>query len=221
MNPRVLAILLGVVVLLAAGVFVANQTGAGDTSGGLTFTPVPTQPLVLGTEKPIERVEVTHQGKRAAVHKEGDKWVLAEPPSPEADQFRISGLVAQLGRLRPARTLPGSGDLVPFGLAIPETDVKITFQGGETQTLLIGNQGPTQQGYYAKLANSDGIFLLDSPIVTDLRRMVTDPPVPKPTATPTIVGPVLVTPVASGTPAAGATAQSTPVPATPAATATP
>src|SRR5437764_1180704 len=102
MNPRVVIGLVAVAVVLAAAAFFANQSGSGT---GATGTTTPTPGLLLTSDKPVERVTVTDLGKRVQIHKESDKWVLDEPPAPEADQTRAASVAAELGRLRPARTL--------------------------------------------------------------------------------------------------------------------
>src|SRR5437868_6060008 len=167
MNPRLTVALLVILVALGAGVYFANQSGGSETPADLGgATAAPTAVLLLGSDKPVERIEITDVNKKTAFHKDGDKWVLDDPAGREGDQTRMSAAAAQLGRLRPIRTLPAGGDIAAFGLASVQTEVKISQQGGEQKTLQIGNQDPTQAGYYARLAGQETIYLIDAGTVT-------------------------------------------------------
>lgn len=210
MNSRVIAVLAVVLAVLAVVVIVTQQASSPSTvptSGPAS----PTATLLLDNVKPIDQVELKQASTTVRFHKESDRWQLDQPASSQPDQARMTSIVAKLQGLRPIGTYPPS-DLATFGLAIPDFQITIRYEGGATKTLLVGNQSPVKTGYYAKLEGLDSVFLLDSVFTTEAKGLITGPPIVPPTATPTIVGPVLPSPAASSTP---------PLSVTPAPSATP
>lgn len=138
MNFRLTAILLGIVIVLVAGMLIAvslDDTPAGDAPlltslGKVAADDVDTVELV--------RTEPTEQ-KLVFVRVDKDKWEAREPAGPKVEGFQVSNLVRELVSLKPTPfpELPGS----PTDAGLNPATLKITLKSGadKAATLLVGD----------------------------------------------------------------------------------
>ena len=198
MNPK---ITIGLAVLLAvlAGVyFFGGLPEAGPPGVSGTPTPVPPELISYSTSE-ISRLVVRSGSETVTVQKDGSgSWTYAKGTltSQPADGTRINGLTMRLGNLKArgkvADTIQNPAD---YGLAQPDADVTVA-RDSDRITLLIGSQNPQRTGYYTQLSGAPALYLVESLLVDDLKRLVSQPPDPP---TPT-AAPASSTPAATGTP---------------------
>ena len=98
-------------------------------------------------------------GKPLRLAKDG-RWRMVEPITSEVDEAELNGLVSTLESLRNDRQVVASGDdLQPFGLQQPALAVR--FKVGEVwHELLLGDQNPVGDAYYAKTGEHAAVFLI-------------------------------------------------------------
>jgi hypothetical protein len=137
-------------------------------------------------------------GKSVEVSREsGGAWKLVEPAGQPADVTRIESAVTQVGFLQVTSTLEDPPALSVVGLQPPRYRLSAVGQDGKEQVAFIGDQTPTQTGYYAQREGGPLVvvsqFALDS-----LLELFNNPPVlPTPTTTAAAPGEGSATPEAT------------------------
>jgi hypothetical protein len=92
-----------------------------------------------------------------------------------ADQDAVSGVVTSLSSLTSDRLIEDKGgDLTGYGLTAPSEKITIGRKDGKTETLLVGDDTPTQSGSFVKLASDPRIFTIASYVKTGLDKTVKD-----------------------------------------------
>src|SRR5262249_5096685 len=104
--------------------------------------------------------------RKATFAKVDGNWKLTEPLAAEAEQSDLDELVNALARLRADELVAEkSTDLKQYGLDKPEARWRFFLGDKEVLGLQVGTFERTKQGEgqrcYAKLANSDLVFLLN------------------------------------------------------------
>jgi hypothetical protein len=134
----------------------------------------------------ITALQITDMEGNQVAMKQDDTgaWTLQQPEGMEPDTSRIESAVSQVESLQVTTQLenPPAPDIV--GLDSPAYQVEVTFGDGSTQTAFIGDQTPTQNGYYARAGNGP-VVIVEKFGVESIVDLVTDPPViqtPTPTA---------------------------------------
>ncbi len=92
----------------------------------------------------------------------GGAWEVVAPVAGAADDSAASSIASTLASLEIQRVVEeGPVDLEPFGLAEPALEVGFTLaDAADARRLLIGEQTPTGGDRYAKLGDSDRVFLV-------------------------------------------------------------
>ncbi|MBI4320441.1 MAG: DUF4340 domain-containing protein [Chloroflexi bacterium] len=170
---------------------------------------VPRNMILLLPPEAVQSIQVSYQGKVTEVKKQAEtQWKLTQPQEGEADSARVDGLTYRLAPLSASRVLTGSiTSLSPYGLKEPPLRVTLGIIGDETATLLVGDTTPDGRGYYLKRGDVDTVYVVPTALISDVIKLVTDPPkaVPPVTTTPeTIEGATplpMLTPVPAATPA--------------------
>jgi hypothetical protein len=189
-----------VIFLLAAG---------GAWALNLTNPPPATdQVYVLDTkEADVQRLDVTTSaGSTAFERAEPFGWKFADSGN-QADLSRVSSVVNRMAKLRSsAKVADSASDLAPYGLAPPAITVTLTMKDGMVQRVLIGNKTVNDAAYYAMVPSQGQLHTINTLVVGDTEKLVTEPPVPTPTPdplrspTPTIEGIRTLAPVGTLTP---------------------
>ena len=109
----------------------------------------------------IDELEIkSESGDRTTLKKKGADWVIVQPVDSASDQGTVSGITSNLASLEIQRVIDEkAGDLKQFGLASPRIEVAYT-SGGQQRRLQIGDKTPTGSDLYAKLADSNRVFLI-------------------------------------------------------------
>lgn len=102
-------------------------------------------------------------------------WGITQPKQLGADQSAVSSAVSTLASLGSERVVEDQpSDLKPFGLAQPAIEVDVTAKDNKQQKLLIGDETPTGNAFYAKLAADPRVYTMASYNKTSLDKGLND-----------------------------------------------
>jgi hypothetical protein len=167
-----------VVFLLAAGgAWALNMTNPPPASD---------QVYVLDTkEADVQRLDVTTPaGSTAFERAEPFGWKFVNSGA-QADLSRVSSVVNRMARLRSsAKVTDSATDLAPYGLAPPLDTATLTMKDGTVHRILIGNKTVNDAAYYAIVQGRGDLHTINTLVVGDTEKLVTEPPVPTPTPDP-------------------------------------
>ena len=128
----------------------------------------------------VDQLEIQSNTTSIRLEKNQNEWTLQEPWDARADFSTAQGLVGQLssGQMR-AVVSEGSSDeqaeettVTDYGLSDPRLTATIRL-GSATATLVVGNLAPDGMSY-AKDASRPIVFTIDSTLVNDLERDVSE-----------------------------------------------
>ena len=102
-------------------------------------------------------------------------WNMTSPPGMEADSGEWDLLASNVLRIEREETvLSEDRDLEQYGLATPALRVIVEMSDGASHEVLFGNENPRKIYNYAKLGDSDEIFLAPSSWLRIFRKEVND-----------------------------------------------
>jgi hypothetical protein len=168
--------LLAAVILLAAlsgGVYWSNKHKADEEKKPL---PDAAPKILTIPEDQIKEVKLAKKDQEPLVlSRATGTWMLTAPKAMAADQEAVTPLVSNLSSLTSDRLIDDkSGDLTGYGLGNPSETITITKKDGKTETLLLGDDTPTQSGVFAKLANDQRIFTIPAFTKSSLDKGIKD-----------------------------------------------
>jgi hypothetical protein len=185
MDFRLTAALLVVLAVLGGVVWFTEFRDKGGAAA--TSTPADKQkPEVFKFEdRDTKLIEVVKGDQTVRVEKDQQgEWTL-QPSGLPGDRLRISSVLSRLSSLQATRVVTDApSDLGQYGLASPALSATVTQTDGSSYTLQAGSKGPTETGTYAQKAGEPQVFLVQNQLVTDLERLVNEPPIQQPTSTP-------------------------------------
>ena len=172
LRMRGLLIALAVLVALAGGVYWSNKAKEAEAKKPAADA----APKILDLQgKPIAKIEIRRTGGETTVLEKKAKWELTAPRPLPADQEAVGSVLATLVTLNADRLIEAKAtDAGTYGLAQPLIDVVFTQTNGQSRQLLIGDEVPTGNGYYVKLADDPRIFTMASYSKTSLDKTEKD-----------------------------------------------
>jgi hypothetical protein len=167
--------LLAAVILLLAlsgGVYWSNKHKAEEEKAPL---PDAAPKILTLPEDQFKEVKLAKKDQEPIVlSRVNGSWEMTSPKL-AADQDAVTPLITQLATLTSDRLIDDkSGDLTGYGLANPSETIVITKKDGKTETVLIGDDTPTQSGAFVKLANDPRIFTIPTFTKTAIDKGVKD-----------------------------------------------
>lgn len=210
MNSRLTLALLAILAVLGGYVFFVEKDKAPPTPTPFPGAAPVTTPIALttGLSEDIQAINIrTPEGRAVLTRPPGGNWLVTAPVVGEADQIRVATSAGRLAPLTASREISATGKLSDFGLDPIQTSLTITRKDATTDEINIGDSTPDGQNYYVRKGNSGSLYLVSKLTIDDIKKFVTDPPLPKPTPTaappPTSVlpAPTPAGPVATPTPA--------------------
>jgi hypothetical protein len=163
----------------------ANATPEGGETA-YVFTEADGTPTSIKIEPAVgEVVQIDRNAENA--------WELILPTKTEANQSMAEAAATQLGTISIV-TSEIKGNPADFGLDTPAYVITITFTGGQTHKLEVGDAAVTNNGYYVRLDKAN-IMLVSLSAIDALTQLVAFPPylnTPTPTALPPTETPVPV-----------------------------
>jgi Domain of unknown function (DUF4340) len=124
----------------------------------------------------IEQVQLKANSGSTTLKKGTDGWSIVQPVSAPADQNNASDVAASLANLEQDRVVDENAtDLKPYGLAPPRIDVSFNVAGEkDPHRLQIGDKSPTSVGVYARVPESNKVYLVSTSVDTSLNRSTLD-----------------------------------------------
>jgi hypothetical protein len=176
-------------IALAVVVITIDKTQPASTEGQTAY-------VVDLKDTDVQRIEIqTPSGTAAFERAEPLGWKFANSGS-EADLSRVSSVVNRLAKLRSSAKVEKPGDLSTYGLSPATETATLTLKDGSTTRILIGSKTPNDAAYYAMAEGSPQLHTINTLLVGDIEKLVTQPPVPSPPAEATPSS----TPRGAGTP---------------------
>jgi hypothetical protein len=161
-------------------------------------TPEPTEILFFTVaQDKVQAIQVTDvkNSKITRVVRDGENWKMEQPASGEAYFTRVDDLVFALTRISAERKLAPQTDLTPFGLNPPQYALELTLDDASKISILLGNENPEGNAYYALKNGDSALYLVDSSIGDNIKKFVNEPPyTPTPSPTPNATAPPQATP---------------------------
>jgi hypothetical protein len=125
---------------------------------------VDSSPKILSLSQPdITGVQIERKDQRALAlsRNSAGTWQITAPTALPADQDAVSSMLFSLSALNSERLVDEKAtDLASYGLASPALQVAVTLKDNKTQKILIGDQTPAGNAYYAMLAGDPRLFTL-------------------------------------------------------------
>lgn len=206
MSFRFTAIMLAVFAILGGVVWFSEFRDKGASSAsGQTDDKLQIFKFEDADVKQLDVVQGDQKG--TAVRDDQGNWTLPASGQP-GDRTRISSIMFRLSNLQASkRVADAPTDLAQYGLDNPPLVLTVTLADGTTNVLQTGVKAPTDPSTYAKRSDNAAVYLVNTQLVTDLGRFVTDPPIELPTPTPAPIP----SPPPTSTPSQDASPTATPV----------
>jgi hypothetical protein len=134
-----------------------------DVANRLTGAPFTFRDRQIAQFADADRAVLERGPRRVAFTKTDGIWKLAEPITADAESAELEDLVSSLGRLRADELVAERPtELKPFGLDNPTARWRFLSGEREVLNLFVGKKDATTGRCFAKLADGDVVFLLDS-----------------------------------------------------------
>ncbi|MCL5959054.1 MAG: DUF4340 domain-containing protein [Chloroflexi bacterium] len=196
MNYKLTLGLLGVLLVIGAYVYLS------EVQPGEKKKDTPTQVLSIKAGD-VTSITVSYQDKTTELKKDGSYWKLSKPEEAETQNGVVDGLLARIAPLNASRSLAGTDEpLASYGLENPQLEATLVSTDNKTAILQVGDDTPDGSSSYVKLKDSDQVYVVGASVISELRKLVTNPPkaLPTPTPTPRPIGTAVPTPTATPTP---------------------
>ncbi len=193
--------MLAILVVLGVGVWLLQTKNPAAPEGAPTYA-------LSVPPGDVRRLDITTGGVSTAFERlDPVGWKFADSGT-QADTSRVDSVVNRLAMLRSnSKVLDQVPDRSAYGLDPPAASALLTMKDGTTHRILIGNETVNNANYYALAEDTGLLHTINTLIVGDVQKLVTDPPVPTPTP-----GPSASPSPSGGTPVPTAEEAGTPTP---------
>lgn len=127
--------------------------------------PEPNEQLFNFEENDLSSLRVTSEdGGITTLERTDEMWRITTPVDTAADEATASSIASTLASLEVRRVIEESPiNFEPFGLDEPTLDLGFSLNESDTtQHLLVGEETPTGADRYAKISDTDRVFLIAS-----------------------------------------------------------
>jgi hypothetical protein len=163
---RLRGLLIAAVILaaLVGALYWSNHHSSNADTAIKPATDAPTKILFL-SQPDITSVAIQRRNEPALglSRNNSGAWQITAPKSLTADQDSVSSVLSALSSLNAERLLDDKAtDVASYGLATPAVEIDVTSKNNQTKKLLIGDQTPSGNAFYAMLAGDPRLFTLAS-----------------------------------------------------------
>ena len=132
--------------------------------------------LFGGEAKDVSEITLDYEGRSVTGVRKGDTtWEITTPAGLEADADTWEQLASSFVGIQKDEVVSAQKtDLMPFGLDKPGIVVKSRLKSGMTPSILIGGENPKKTFSYAKLADTDEVFLVSTADSGAFKKSLTD-----------------------------------------------
>jgi Domain of unknown function (DUF4340) len=120
----------------------------------------------------LDRLEVVTDKRTERFEKKNGEWIIVEPAVGKAEFSAVDNLVSRVSSLQMKSIVNDAADLGTYGLDKPAATVRVG-SGSSLATLLIGKNAESAT-VYAKDAARPAVFTIESTLVDDLKKDVSD-----------------------------------------------
>jgi Domain of unknown function (DUF4340) len=164
MRLRGLLIAAAVLAALLGALYWSNHHSSNADSAIKPATDAPAKILTL-SQPDITSVAIQRKNEPALALSRNNSgaWQITAPKPLPADQDSVSSVLSALSSLNAERLLDDKAtDVASYGLATPDLEIDLTSKNNQTKKLLIGDQTPSGNAFYAMLAGDPRLFTLAS-----------------------------------------------------------
>jgi hypothetical protein len=130
----------------------------------------------------VQRLDVrTSAGEAGFERADPLGWKFAGSDA-DADLSRVSSVVNRLAKLRSSAKVQNPGSLSQYGLEPPLETAVLNMKDGTSVRIRIGAKTANDAAYYASAEGKSEVHTINTLLVGDIEKLVTQPPVPSPTA---------------------------------------
>jgi hypothetical protein len=170
LNPRVTAILVGVLAILIGVYFWAGQVGEErrkaeeEKARVVRIDPKKVVAVNLKKAAPSDKKEQKNgQGKEISLRKEDGIWRVTKPLALRADTDAVQDLLSSMDSITRNRVIDEAAkDLSAFGLQPAKMTVQYELEDGNKGALLFGETSPSGEGVYMAVEGSQTVYLLSA-----------------------------------------------------------
>ena len=120
------------------------------------------------------KLTLRHDDVQLTCQKQGANWRLVSPVQEDANNGAVNSIVYRLSDLKVEKFLASAPSLEVSHLYKPEVQATVTLKNLKEYTLQIGMANENEQRYARLRAVPDTVFLLEPPILDELRKTVAD-----------------------------------------------
>jgi len=158
MKIRGLLVALGLLVVLAGGIWYSSRAGKGkDAADKVEATPN----VLLLRVVDITRVELAHhEGETTVLEKDatGD-WKIIAPVAYPVDRDAVSALIAALATVPSEKVVDEkAADLSQYGLTEPALAVTVCLKDGKSKKIAIGDAASIGSAFYASAQGDSHVY---------------------------------------------------------------
>jgi Domain of unknown function (DUF4340) len=146
---------------------------------GVIGTPTTTSSVLLSDEGSSIvglRISAINGGLLEVKLNEEGHWVLVNLPGETVDETRIESAISVIGGMSALTEIDQPPDFNVIGLDPADYRVRVNFDNGTEQVILIGAETPTQSGYYV-VGENESVVVVSGFDIDTLLGLLTDPPV--------------------------------------------
>lgn len=176
MKLRDLSIAIGVLAALLGVLYWSNYRKAKEEASNKSSPDASLKILTLDSANiTVLQIHRKDQPAMDLSRNQSGVWQITAPKPLAADQDSVSSVLSTLSSLSSDRLLEDKvSNVAAYGLATPAVEIDVTLKDNKTQKLLIGDQTPTGNSYYAMLAGDPRLFTLAGYNETSLDKTVND-----------------------------------------------
>lgn len=138
-------------------------------------------------EEDIKGIELRDGEKSVSLARDADgAWQVVAPEQQPADEWAVTTLLWRIAHLNADRIVDDKiEDPAAYGLDTPRLELRLTLADGSQAVMYLGSENPRATGSYARREGADTLYLVNASLVSDLRKLVAEPPkaLPTPAAT--------------------------------------
>lgn len=152
-----------IIMLLILGVLAGYYYYAKSTK-----KPAPSTNIINISKSKISFVDIKDAGNELAIKKNGNTYNITKPVSYKADSTSTYDLFNSISGLKYSRKFTDT-DVKKYGLDKSDFIISVSSNDGKKEDLIVGNKSPVGDSYYAKLKNSNYIYVVDASSIENLQ----------------------------------------------------
>lgn len=138
-------------------------------------TEKPSVPVLSYAPEEVLQIDIQRKDENLSFVRGEKTWHVKNKPDIEILAVRVESLCVSAATLSADSLIAGDAmDLQTYGLKTPQAKVVLTFMNGKTQTILLGDPSPTNNGYYVCLDGERAVYLLSAGTANQFLSPLTD-----------------------------------------------